>query len=226
MFRELLVAALCECFMRDRPLNDDRTIFGSSLERIGREIVSCYFSFLATITVGLGGMYHDALLAMLSSISPSALDTLECGKTCIGHITWSVGIVCFFTTTSNHDCEQKGFQRRSQLHRDDVGQEEEVSHDRRGFSIKWHAGPTHWGPLHREICTCNISLRHQNSILLIDGKQTWSQIDLKTEHFTAIAQLQTNASSPAEKMPWSVITGLDCCSFVCTVRRRLGRIRR
>ena len=34
---------------------------------------------------------------------------------------------------------------------------------------------------------------------MIDGKQTWSQIDLKTEHFTAIAQLQTNASSPAEK---------------------------
>ena len=64
--RELLVAALCECFMRDRPLNDDRTIFGSSLERIGREIVSCYFSFLATITVGLGGMYHDALLVIIN----------------------------------------------------------------------------------------------------------------------------------------------------------------
>ena len=68
MFRELLVAALCECFMRDRPLNDDRTIFGSSLERIGREIVSCYFSFLATITVGLGGMYHDALLVIIRFI--------------------------------------------------------------------------------------------------------------------------------------------------------------
>ena len=77
--RELLVAALCECFMRDRPLNDDRTIFGSSLERIEREIVSCYFS-LATITVGLGGMHHDALLAMLSSISPSTLDKWNVGK--------------------------------------------------------------------------------------------------------------------------------------------------
>ena len=64
--RELLVAALCECFMRDRPLNDDRTIFGSSRERIGREIVSCYFSFLATITVGLGGVYHDALLVIIN----------------------------------------------------------------------------------------------------------------------------------------------------------------
>ena len=124
--RELLVAALCECFMRDRPLNDDRTIFGSFRERIGREIVSCYFSFLATITVGLGGMYHDALLAMLSSILPSALDTLECGKTCIGHITWSVGIVCFFTTTSNHDFFMERFSYDhiwSQLHRDGAGQQ-------------------------------------------------------------------------------------------------------